>query len=41
MSGYRKMLHRKIKTDSFGNNNAISTYNVFTSTLGKERVSDS
>lgn len=40
MMGYRKMLHTGTKADSFENNNTITTYNVFTSNLGNERVSN-
>ena len=38
MMSYKIMLHMKTKTESFANNNAIATYNVFTSILGNERV---
>ncbi len=37
MMGYRKMLHNKIKADSFEKNNILATYNVFTENLGKEK----
>jgi len=38
--GYNIMLHTETKAESFVNNNTISTYNVFTKSLGNKRVSN-
>lgn len=37
---YRKMLHNKIKADSFATNNILASYNVFTSNLGNGKGID-
>ena len=35
MMGYNIMLQYRTKADSFGKNNILATYNVFTENLGK------
>lgn len=40
MMSYKIMLHMETKTESFANNNTISTYNVFIPFWVMKRVSD-